>query len=63
MIAIEILLNLLALWVNYLMDKDFGPLGAVAVCLLAIGLKVRNSTCILVAIGLLCLLMTQGPRT
>ncbi|MEU5342450.1 MULTISPECIES: hypothetical protein [Streptomyces] len=60
MIMVEIALAVLRIALQQAVHGEFGPLGVAGFCLLGIGLKARNSTCILVATILLVLLMTPS---
>lgn len=60
MIMVEIALAALRIALQHTVQGELGPLGVAALCLLGIGLKNRNVTCILVATTLLVLVMTPS---
>ncbi|MFE7836338.1 hypothetical protein ACFU53_09845 [Streptomyces sp. NPDC057474] len=60
MLWMEFLLAALGVGLQLLVHWQFGPLGFVGVCLLGIGLRTRNMTCILVAGLLLALLLNPS---
>lgn len=59
MLLIEFLLVVLGMGLHHLVAWQFGPMGFVGLCLLGIGLRTRNATCILV--GLLLLVVLPRP--
>ncbi|GHE31841.1 hypothetical protein [Streptomyces capitiformicae] len=56
MLLIEFLLVAIGIGLQYLVAWQFGPMGFIGLCLLGIGVRTRNATCILVGMLLLFVL-------
>ncbi|MET9160261.1 hypothetical protein ABZX56_21245 [Streptomyces parvulus] len=60
MVLTQILSAVLMMGLDQLIRSRYGALGMLCLCLLAIGIRARNSTCVSVGAVLFLLLMAQA---
>ncbi|OAH13287.1 hypothetical protein [Streptomyces jeddahensis] len=60
MVLFQLLSTVVVLGFEQLVQWEYGPMGMVCLCLLAVGMRMRNSTCVSLGAVVFVLLMVQA---